>query len=107
MGISSRRPTNIPIISNHFAASFNPIKFEDGPIRSPKPGPILPKAATAPETDVTRSNPVNDSNIASTPRLKKKHNKKSHNRVENIFCYRATIVLQHHNSMWVANFPEL
>ena len=33
-------------------------------------------SATAPETDVIRSNPVNDSNIASTPRLKKNTTKK-------------------------------
>lgn len=69
--ISSKRPTSIPIIKNHFAASFNPIKLLDGPILSPKPGPILPNAVTAPETEVIKSNPVIDSNIARTPRLKK------------------------------------
>ena len=44
-------------------------------MRSPKPGPILPNAVTAPEIDVMRSNPVMDNNIARTPRLKKKTTK--------------------------------
>ncbi len=65
--ISSKRPISIPAISNHFAVSLKDEKFPSGPIVSPNPGPILARAAAAPDKEVIRSNPVSDRRTAKTP----------------------------------------
>ena len=65
----------MPAISNHFAVSLKDEKFPSGPIVSPNPGPILARAAAAPDNEVIRSNPVSDSRTANTPSDAKKTTK--------------------------------
>ena len=73
--MTSRRPINIAVVKIHFATSFRPEKFPDGPISDPKPGPMLAIAVAAPEIDVMKSRPVIDSATATIPKITVKNTK--------------------------------
>ena len=64
---NSRRPSNMPSVKIHFAASLSGAKLPEGPITSPNPGPIFAKAVAAPDTEVTKSSPVNPKATAKIP----------------------------------------
>ena len=62
-------------MSNHFAVALKDEKFPSGPIVSPNPGPMLAKAAAAPDKEVIKSNPVSERRIAKIPSDAKKTTK--------------------------------
>ena len=51
-GINSRRPASISVINISFVDAVKSAKLPKGPIICPKPGPILPTAATDPTTAI-------------------------------------------------------
>lgn len=54
----SNRPSSMPMVSNHFAASGSDEKFPAGPIIVPRPGPTLHTAVAAPLNAVVQSSPI-------------------------------------------------
>ena len=59
----------------HFAVSLSDEKLPDGPITSPRPGPMLATAVAAPETEVTKSSPVMDRSTVTMPSVRMKATK--------------------------------
>ena len=51
----------MPNVKIHFEISGREEKLPLGPIIDPKPGPTFEIEVAAPETEVTKSNPVKDS----------------------------------------------
>ena len=58
------------------AVSLRVLKLPAGPMILPKPGPMFPKAAPAPEIEVTKSSPVMLSATATSPNVSVKNMKK-------------------------------
>ena len=64
---SSSLPKIIPALKTHLEKSGNKEKFPLGPIKLlPKPGPTLDIDVAAPETAVTKSNPLIDNKVVIT-----------------------------------------
>jgi len=62
MANNSSLPKIIPKLKIHFEISGSDEKFPLGPITEPKPGPTLDIDVAAPEIEVIKSSPVNESN---------------------------------------------
>ena len=62
MAKSSSLPKIIPKVNINLERSGKEEKFPFGPIIDPKPGPTFEIEVAAPEMDVIKSRPVNESN---------------------------------------------
>ena len=61
----------MPKLNIHLEISGRDEKFPFGPIIEPSPGPTLDIDVAAPEIDVIKSRPVNDSNAAIIKKITK------------------------------------
>ena len=61
----------MPMVNIHFEISGRDEKFPFGPIIVPKPGPTFEIEVAAPEIDVTKSRPVNDSRAVKIKKITK------------------------------------
>ena len=75
---NSRRPSSIPPIISHFAASGNVWKVPVGPLIEPSPGPTFATDVAALDKAVKKSNPSIPSPKATTEKVKN-HIKKNDN----------------------------
>ena len=71
MAKSSSLPKIIPKLNIHLEISGRDEKFPLGPITEPSPGPTFDIDVAAPEIDVIKSNPVNESNAVMTKKITK------------------------------------
>ena len=61
----------MPKVSIHFEISGSDEKFPLGPIIFPNPGPTFEIEVAAPEIEVIKSRPVNESNAVITKKINK------------------------------------
>ena len=61
----------MPKVSIHFEISGSDEKFPLGPIIFPNPGPTFEIEVAAPEIEVIKSRPVNESNAVITKKITK------------------------------------
>ena len=61
----------MPKVSIHFEISGSDEKFPLGPIMFPNPGPTLEIEVAAPEIEVMKSSPVNESNAVIIKKITK------------------------------------
>ena len=71
MANNSNLPKIIPKASIHFEISGKDEKLPFGPIIDPKPGPTLDIEVAAPDIEVIKSKPVNDSKVAMIKKITK------------------------------------
>ena len=71
MANNSSLPKIIPKVNIHFETSGNDEKFPFGPIIDPRPGPTFEIDVAAPDIDVIKSRPVNDSNAVIRKKITK------------------------------------
>ena len=87
---TSRRPISMVKLITHLAASGRGWNVPAGPIMSPRPGPTLAMVVAAPDSAVTGSSPISDSNTADTANAPKKQEHKAqhraHGRLGNRLC---------------------